>query len=85
MGFLDPLLVRREIAIRQCLVCRLEGRLRLIERFGCGRIVSLARRFVPIGAGAGFKGVMNLFAKKAYMYKPGTKTGEYLVVDALPG
>ena len=32
---------------------------------------------VPIGAGAGFKGIMNLFAKKAYLHKPGTKTGEY--------
>lgn len=32
---------------------------------------------VPIGAGPGFKGIMNLFAKKAYLYKHGTKTGEY--------
>ena len=36
---------------------------------------------VPIGAGAGFKGIMNLFARKAYMYKPGTKTGEYEEVE----
>ncbi len=36
---------------------------------------------VPIGAGAGFKGIMNLFAKKAYIYKHGTKTGEYQEVD----
>ena len=36
---------------------------------------------MPIGAGAGFKGIMNLFTRKAYMYKPGTKTGEYEEVD----
>ncbi|MGQ0539301.1 MAG: elongation factor G [Gemmatimonadaceae bacterium] len=36
---------------------------------------------IPIGAGSGFKGVMNLFAKKAYIYKHGTKTGEHETVD----
>jgi elongation factor G len=36
---------------------------------------------VPVGAGAQFKGIINLFAKKAFMYKPGTKTGEYEEVD----
>jgi elongation factor G len=32
---------------------------------------------VPIGAGASFRGVMNLFARKAYLYKPGSKSPEY--------
>lgn len=32
---------------------------------------------IPIGAGAGFKGVINLFTKKAHLFKPGTKIGEY--------
>jgi len=32
---------------------------------------------IPIGAGAGFKGIINLFTKKAQVFKPGTKTGEY--------
>jgi elongation factor G len=36
---------------------------------------------VPIGAGASFRGVMNLFSRKAYLYKPGTKTGEYTEGD----
>lgn len=36
---------------------------------------------VPIGAGPGFKGIMNLFARKAYLYKHGTKTGEYQESD----
>jgi len=36
---------------------------------------------VPIGEGAGFKGVMNLFAQKAYLYKAGSKNGEYDEVD----
>jgi elongation factor G len=35
---------------------------------------------IPIGEGAAFRGIMNLFAKKAYLYKPG-KTGEYEEVD----
>jgi elongation factor G len=36
---------------------------------------------VPIGTGASFRGVVNLFAKRAYLYKPGTKTGEYEETD----
>src|SRR5688572_5202813 len=36
---------------------------------------------VPIGSGPEFRGIMNLFAKCAYIYKPGTKTGEYEEVD----
>jgi elongation factor G len=32
---------------------------------------------IPIGAGAGFKGIINLFTKKAHLFKPGTKNGEY--------
>jgi elongation factor G len=36
---------------------------------------------IPIGEGAGFKGVMNLFAQKAYLYKSGSKAGEYDEVE----
>ena len=36
---------------------------------------------IPIGEGAGFRGIINLFARKAYLYKKGTKTGEYDEVD----
>jgi elongation factor G len=32
---------------------------------------------IPIGAGSGFKGVINLFTKKAHLFKPGTKIGEF--------
>ena len=32
---------------------------------------------VPIGEGPEFRGILNLFARKAYIYVPGTKTGEY--------
>ena len=32
---------------------------------------------IPIGAGAGFKGIINLFTKKVHLFKPGTKAGEY--------
>ncbi len=39
---------------------------------------------VPIGTGPEFRGIMNLFAKCAYIYKPGTKTGEYEEVDIPP-
>ncbi len=31
---------------------------------------------IPIGEGASFSGILNLFAKRAYIYKEGTKTGE---------
>jgi elongation factor G len=39
---------------------------------------------IPIGSGASFRGVMNLFARRAYLYKPGTKTGEYTEADIPP-
>lgn len=32
---------------------------------------------IPIGSGSAFKGVINLFTKKAHLFKPGTKIGEY--------
>lgn len=32
---------------------------------------------IPIGSGPDFRGVINLFSKRAYLFKPGTKTGEY--------
>lgn len=32
---------------------------------------------IPIGAGSGFTGIINLFTKKAHLFKPGTKAGEY--------
>lgn len=32
---------------------------------------------IPLGEGAALSGVMNLFTQKAYVYKPGSKTGEY--------
>jgi elongation factor G len=36
---------------------------------------------VPVGEGPAFRGVMNLFAKRAYLYKRGVKTGEYEEAD----
>ncbi|HEU4566298.1 MAG TPA: elongation factor G [Gemmatimonadaceae bacterium] len=36
---------------------------------------------IPIGEGASFRGIINLFARKAYIYKKGTKTGEYDEVE----
>ena len=39
---------------------------------------------IPIGAGPGFKGVINLFARKAYLYKAGGKPGEYTESDIPP-
>ncbi len=36
---------------------------------------------IPIGEGAEFHGIINLFSKKCHMYKKGTKTGEYDEVD----
>lgn len=39
---------------------------------------------IPIGSGADFRGVINLFARKAYLYKPGSKTGEYQETDIPP-
>ncbi len=32
---------------------------------------------IPIGAGEGFKGIINLFSERAHLYKEGTLTGEY--------
>lgn len=32
---------------------------------------------IPIGAGAGFTGIINLFTKKAHIFTAGTKAGEY--------
>ena len=36
---------------------------------------------VPIGEGPDFHGILNLFDKKAHLFKKGTKTGEYDEVD----
>jgi len=36
---------------------------------------------IPIGAGAGFKGIISLISRRAHVYKPGTKTGEFDEVD----
>jgi elongation factor G len=36
---------------------------------------------VPIGEGLDFRGVINLFTRKAYVYKPGSRTGDYEEVD----
>jgi elongation factor G len=36
---------------------------------------------IPIGEGPKFRGVINLFARKAYIYKQGTKSGEYEEID----
>ena len=36
---------------------------------------------VPLGEGAGLRGVMNLFTRKAYVYTQGAKAGEYDEVD----
>lgn len=36
---------------------------------------------IPIGEGPAFRGIMNLFARKAYLYTRGTKSGEYEEVD----
>lgn len=32
---------------------------------------------IPIGAGADFRGIINLFTKKAHLFKAGTKNGEF--------
>lgn len=32
---------------------------------------------IPIGAGSEFRGIINLFTKKAHIFTPGTKAGEY--------
>jgi elongation factor G len=36
---------------------------------------------IPVGEGADFHGIVNLFSRKAHMYRKGTKTGEYDEVD----
>jgi elongation factor G len=36
---------------------------------------------IPIGEGPEFRGVINLFARKAFIYKRGTKSGEYEEMD----
>jgi elongation factor G len=36
---------------------------------------------VPIGSGDDFKGIINLFSKRAHMFKAGTVTGEYEEAD----
>ncbi|HVE77477.1 MAG TPA: GTP-binding protein, partial [Gemmatimonadaceae bacterium] len=36
---------------------------------------------IPIGEGPAFRGVLNLFARKAYLYRKGSKTGEYDEAD----
>lgn len=36
---------------------------------------------IPIGSGTNFKGIINLFARKAYLYKAGGKPGEYTETD----
>jgi len=36
---------------------------------------------IPVGEGADFHGIMNLFSKQCHMYEKGTKTGEYKEVD----
>jgi len=38
---------------------------------------------IPIGAGSGFTGIINLFTKKAHLFTAGTKAGEYQEV-AIP-
>ncbi len=32
---------------------------------------------IPIGAGTGFRGIINLFTKKAHFYTPGARSGDY--------
>ncbi|HET7322625.1 MAG TPA: elongation factor G, partial [Longimicrobiaceae bacterium] len=36
---------------------------------------------IPVGAGDGFHGIINLFSEKAHLYKQGTESGEYDEVD----
>jgi len=36
---------------------------------------------IPVGEGAEFHGIINLFSKKCHLYKKGTKAGEYEEVD----
>src|SRR5689334_11947065 len=36
---------------------------------------------IPFGEGADFRGILNLFSKRAHIYKKGTKSGEYDETD----
>lgn len=36
---------------------------------------------IPLGEGPGFRGVMNLFTRKAYVYREGSKAGEHETVE----
>ena len=36
---------------------------------------------IPVGKGPTFRGVINLFARKAFLYKPGVRSGEYQEAD----
>ncbi|HUG41752.1 MAG TPA: elongation factor G [Longimicrobiales bacterium] len=36
---------------------------------------------IPIGAGDGFRGIINLFSGRAHIYKPGSASGEYEETD----
>jgi len=36
---------------------------------------------IPVGDGADFRGIINLFSGKCQLFKPGSKTGEFDVVD----
>ncbi|MEX2154996.1 MAG: elongation factor G [Gemmatimonadaceae bacterium] len=39
---------------------------------------------IPAGQGAAFQGVLNLYSKKAHMYKKGSRTGQYEEMDVPP-
>jgi len=39
---------------------------------------------IPAGQGAAFQGILNLYSKKAHLYKKGTKTGQYEEQDVPP-
>jgi elongation factor G len=39
---------------------------------------------IPVGEGADFHGIINLFSKKCHLYKKGTKAGEYDEVEVPP-
>ena len=39
---------------------------------------------IPVGEGAGFHGIVNLFSKRCHLYKAGTKSGEYEETDVPP-
>src|SRR3954470_5497371 len=39
---------------------------------------------IPVGDGPDFHGIVNLFSRKAHLYRKGTKSGEYDEVDVPP-